>query len=189
MGYRSKEYTVYRGFNLCFLCGSIQDEQLYDERWKIYRILSSSQISGRMYNTLVSIKCMKWKVCHSPTLCRYWDTIIYFQWQKQDSLRGLTDLFENLSENSLKGVLSNDNIVSPPLFSFVNTFRSAELFDAEFESVDKVAKRFTRRKLEGWQFRAFWYSYRKILGVILALLPTSKPNAHKTAQKQKILFF
>ncbi len=33
-----------------------------------------------------------------------------------------TDLFENLSKNSLKGDLSNDNIVSPPLFSLVNTW-------------------------------------------------------------------
>ena len=29
-----------------------------------------------------------------------------------------TDLSENLSRNSLKGDLSNDNIVNPPLFSW-----------------------------------------------------------------------
>jgi hypothetical protein len=33
-----------------------------------------------------------------------------------------TDLFENLSENSLSGDLSNDIIVNPPFLSFVNTF-------------------------------------------------------------------
>ncbi len=31
------------------------------------RLLPSSQMSGRMYNTVVSIKYMLWKVCHSPT--------------------------------------------------------------------------------------------------------------------------
>jgi hypothetical protein len=34
-----------------------------------------------------------------------------------------TDLSENFSEDSLKGDLSNVNIVSPPLFSLVNTFK------------------------------------------------------------------
>jgi len=33
-------------------------------------------------------------------------------------------LFENLSENSLKGDLSNAATVNPPLFSFVNTFNA-----------------------------------------------------------------
>ncbi len=33
------------------------------------------------------------------------------------------DLYENHSENSLKGDLSNDTTVSPPLFSLVNTFK------------------------------------------------------------------
>jgi hypothetical protein len=32
-------------------------------------------------------------------------------------------LYENHSENSLKGDLSNDTTVSPPLFSLVNTFK------------------------------------------------------------------
>jgi hypothetical protein len=35
--------------------------------------LPSSQISGRMYNVM-------WKVCRSPTLCRYLETIIDFKW-------------------------------------------------------------------------------------------------------------
>ncbi len=34
----------------------------------------------------------------------------------------LTNLFENFSENSLKGDLSNDTTDKPPLFSLVNTF-------------------------------------------------------------------
>jgi hypothetical protein len=32
-------------------------------------------------------------------------------------------LYENHSEYSLKGDLSNDTTVSPPLFSLVNTFK------------------------------------------------------------------
>jgi hypothetical protein len=32
-------------------------------------------------------------------------------------------LYENHSENSLKGDLSNDATVNPPLFSLVNTFK------------------------------------------------------------------
>ncbi len=34
-----------------------------------------------------------------------------------------TDLFENLSENSLKGDLSNATTFNPPLFSLVDTFK------------------------------------------------------------------
>jgi hypothetical protein len=34
-----------------------------------------------------------------------------------------TDLFENFSENSLKGDLSNDTALTPPLFSLANTFK------------------------------------------------------------------
>ena len=33
------------------------------------------------------------------------------------------DLYENHSENSLKGDPSNDTTVNPPLFSLVNTFK------------------------------------------------------------------
>jgi hypothetical protein len=33
-----------------------------------------------------------------------------------------TDSFENVCENSLKGDLSNDITLNPPLFSLVNTF-------------------------------------------------------------------
>jgi hypothetical protein len=34
------------------------------------------------------------------------------------------DLYENRSENSLKGDPSNDTTVNPPLFSLVNTFKT-----------------------------------------------------------------
>ncbi len=44
------------------------------------------QISGWMDNTVVSIKCMMWKVCRSPTLCRYLRTIFDFKRQKQGLL-------------------------------------------------------------------------------------------------------
>ncbi len=36
-----------------------------------------------------------------------------------------TDSFENFRENSLKGDLSNDITLNPPLFSLVNTFKSS----------------------------------------------------------------
>ena len=36
-----------------------------------------------------------------------------------------TDLFENFSENSLKGDLLNDITLNPPLFSLVNTFKGS----------------------------------------------------------------
>jgi hypothetical protein len=42
------------------------------------------------------------------------------------------DLYENHSENSLKGDLSNDATVNPPLFPLVNTFKC--LFLANFVS-------------------------------------------------------
>jgi hypothetical protein len=37
-----------------------------------------------------------------------------------------TDSFENFRENSLKGDLSNDITLNPPLFSLVNTFKFRE---------------------------------------------------------------
>jgi hypothetical protein len=38
------------------------------------------------------------------------------------------DLYENRSENSLKGDPSNDITVNPPLFSLVNTFKHSFIF-------------------------------------------------------------
>jgi hypothetical protein len=35
-------------------------------------------------------------------------------------------LFENFSENSLKGDLPYDTTLTPPLFSLVNTFKKSE---------------------------------------------------------------
>ena len=95
------------------------------------RILPSSQISVKIYNSVVSNKFMMWKWCRSPTLCRYLQTIIDFKWQKHGRwvVLGLpqagacTDLFENFSEISLKGDLSNATTFNPPLFSLVNTFK------------------------------------------------------------------
>jgi hypothetical protein len=37
---------------------------------------------------------------------------------------GLHRFFENFRENSLKGDLSNDITLNPPLFSLVNTFKA-----------------------------------------------------------------
>ncbi len=54
----------------------------------------------------------------------------WFKWQKHGSLSSFlglpqdgacTDLFENLSEISLNGNLSNATTFNPPLFSLVNT--------------------------------------------------------------------
>ncbi len=42
----------------------------------------------------------------------------------QDEDGACTDLFENLSVNSLKGDLSSDNKFNPPLFSLINTFKT-----------------------------------------------------------------
>jgi hypothetical protein len=94
-------------------------------------IRMSSHTSGRMYNTVVWIKCMMWEVCRSPTLCRYLETILIsndinrVRWVvlglSQDGV--CNDSFGNLSENSLKGDQSNDTKFKPHLFSLVNTFK------------------------------------------------------------------
>ena len=47
-------------------------EKIYDGE----PILTVFSNIGEDYNTVVSIKCMRREVCRSPTLCRYWDTII-----------------------------------------------------------------------------------------------------------------
>jgi hypothetical protein len=39
-----------------------------------------------------------------------------------------TDSFENFRKISLKGDLSNDISLNPPLFSLVNTFKATETF-------------------------------------------------------------
>ncbi len=64
------------------------------------------------------------------------------RWEVLGSLqdRACTDLFENFSENCLKGDLSNDTFVNPPLSSLVNTFKG------DFFWID------TEERL--WDFRA-----------------------------------
>ncbi len=81
----------------------------------------SFQTSVRMYNTDVSIKWVMWKVWRSPTLCRYWETIIDFKWQKQGLLS---------SEKSLKRDQSSNTKFNPHLFSLVNTFNEPKMTGA-----------------------------------------------------------
>jgi hypothetical protein len=47
-------------------------EKIYDGE-SILPVVSNI---GEMYKIVVSIKCMVWKVCRSPTLCRFEKTII-----------------------------------------------------------------------------------------------------------------
>ncbi len=101
---------------------------LFEKIYYEFRFIPSSQISGRMYNTDVSIKCMMGKTYRSPspTLCRYRETKLLFA-DNTNRVRGAvlglsqvgacTDLFENLSVNSLKGDLSNTTSFKPPIFS------------------------------------------------------------------------
>ncbi len=56
-----------------------------------------------------------------------------------------TDLVENLSENSLKGDLSNANTFNPPLVSLVNTFKNGERCGAKI--VDRLALAATALKV------------------------------------------
>ncbi len=105
-----------------------------------------------------------------PTLYRYWETIIYFKWQKQGSLSSFgllqdgacTDLVENLSVNSLKGDLSNNTTRNPPQFSLVNTFNPIDIKISEFkrkcpslhfDTIDWVSKIYLHRKIF-WEFSA-----------------------------------
>ncbi len=101
---------------------------LFEEKNLWWGSNSYRLISGRMYTTVVSIKCTMWEVC--PTARLY--AIIGKQLLisndinrvrravlglSQDGVR--TDL-ENLSENSWKEHQSNDTKFNPPLFSLVN---------------------------------------------------------------------
>ncbi len=89
------------------------------------RFLPSSQISGSMYYTVLSIKCMMWEVFRSPTLYRYWEIIIDFKWHKH----GLLSCFRPLTEwglyrffwKSQRRDQSNDSKFNPPLFSLIIT--------------------------------------------------------------------
>ncbi len=90
------------------------------------RFLPSSQITGWMYNTDVSIKFTIWKVCIRGNQLMFANNRNRVPWVvlclSQDG--ACTDSFENFRENSLKGDLSNDITLNPPLFSLVNTFNS-----------------------------------------------------------------
>jgi hypothetical protein len=54
-----------------------------------------------------------------------------------------TNLFENFSENNLKGDLSNDTTNNPPLFSLVNTFKMVrfKVFSYVFYHLSVVGRR------------------------------------------------
>jgi hypothetical protein len=86
----AKVTTAMLSISIRYLCRNIKrrvDFSRYLKRFMIWGLfLPSSQTSGRMYNTVVSIKFMIWKMCRSPTLCRYLQTIIACKWQKQGSL-------------------------------------------------------------------------------------------------------
>jgi hypothetical protein len=64
------------------------------------------------------------------------------RWAVLDLSRGMepacTDLFENISENSLKEDLSNDIKFNPPLFSFANTFKGAQMWEFVFNIRAKI---------------------------------------------------
>jgi hypothetical protein len=55
------------------------------------------------------------------------------------------DLYENRSENSLKGDPSNDTTVNPPLFSLVNTFNHLESGKNESSSETQLQSSKTSR--------------------------------------------
>jgi hypothetical protein len=89
----------------------------------------SSQISGRMYNNVFSIK----------VLCEKCFVVLGLS---QDG--ACTNLFENLSENSLKGDLSNDTTFNPPLFSLFNTFASIEIISKGYVLLEPSLQRAAR---------------------------------------------
>jgi hypothetical protein len=83
-------------------------------------------------HTVVSIKCMLWKVCRSPTLTialsgnNYSLQIIETGFAKQfyaSHRVGPASICLKIHEYSLKQDLSNDTTDNPPLFSLVNTFK------------------------------------------------------------------
>ncbi len=62
-------------------------EKIYDEQ-PILTVFSNigEDIHCALSNTAISVRCTMWKVCRSPTLFCYLETIIDFKWQKQGSL-------------------------------------------------------------------------------------------------------
>ncbi len=56
------------------------------------------------------------------------------------------DLYENRSENSLKGDPLNDTTVNPPLFSLVNTFKEDTYFEIKYSIFELNIFVFFQRK-------------------------------------------
>jgi hypothetical protein len=50
-----------------------------------------------------------------------------------------TDSSANFRENSLKGDLSNDITLNPPLFSLVNTFNAIAFCDLSYQCINNSA--------------------------------------------------
>jgi hypothetical protein len=86
---------------------------LFEKIYHEFQFFPSSQISGRMFNTVVSVKCMMWKACRSPTL--YADIGIQLLFaNNRNRVRGAvlglsqdgacTDLFENLTVNTWREI-------------------------------------------------------------------------------------
>jgi hypothetical protein len=93
--------------------------------------LPTSQISGRMYSTIPLFQLSVW--CEKCVAAQHYSVIgkqLLFA-NKRNRVRGAvlylsqdgacTSLFENFSENILKGDQSNKTTDNPPLFSLVNT--------------------------------------------------------------------
>ncbi len=85
------------------------------------RFLPSSHISGRMYSTIllfqISVWCEKFVDSNDRNRVR-WVVLGLSQYGAS------TGLFENFSEKSIKGDLSNDTTLTLPLFSLANTFKA-----------------------------------------------------------------
>ncbi len=97
-----------------------------------FGFLPSSQISGRMYTIplfQISVRCEKCvAVRHYAVISKQLlnaNDINRVRWVVLDLRQdgACTGFFENLSDNSLKGDLSNATTLNPPLFSLVDTFK------------------------------------------------------------------
>jgi hypothetical protein len=73
------------------------------------------------------------------------------------------DLYENRSENSLKGDPSNDTTVNPPLFSLVNTFNVGHQLDCYVHILKKVASSYTVARKEIMVYRVPEILYSRMI--------------------------
>ncbi len=92
------------------------------------RFLPTSQISGKMYDSVVNDAKMVSLPDTMPLFANnYWmqmtETGVRWVVSGLPQDGACTDLFENLSEISWKGDLSNATTFNPPLFSLVYTFK------------------------------------------------------------------